>query len=248
MLLKDKVALITGATRGIGLETAKRFAIEGAHVIMSARSHDDLCARKAEIVQAVPEARIDVLALDVASDDSVKAAFKDLFSLTRRLDVLVANAGVLESAMLSMVTPGHVNRMFDVNTFGALRCAQYASRMMARNKAGSIIHLTSIIGTSGSPGYSVYAASKGAIVGLTLSLAKELAGQNIRVNAIAPGFIDTDMTRGLSDDKAQQTLAGIRMGRAGRAEEVATVALFLASDLSSYVTGQVIGVDGGMQP
>ncbi|GLQ88543.1 3-oxoacyl-ACP reductase [Dyella flagellata] len=201
---------------------------------------------QAEIAEEVPDARLSHLALDVSSPESVRDAFLQLFKLTRRLDVLLSNAGVLDDALIGMVTPDQIRRVFDTNTYGVLFCAQYASRLMARGDGGSIINIASIIGVNGNLGQAVYAGSKAAVIGITKSLSKELAPANIRVNAIAPGFIDTDMARSIGPEKFAERVASIKMGRAGTPEEVAKVALFLASDLSSYVTGQTIGVDGGM--
>ncbi|AOY98929.1 3-oxoacyl-ACP reductase [Cupriavidus sp. USMAHM13] len=246
MLLKDKIALVTGASRGIGYATARLFAEEGAHVVLSGRSVEHLEAAKSNLEAAVPGAQATIVPLDVASPESVRDAFQALFKQTKRLDVLVSNAGVLDDALISMVTQAQIHRVFEPNTFGVLYCAQYASRLMARNKQGSIINLASIIGTNGNIGQAVYAGSKAAVIGITKSLAKELAPQNIRVNAIAPGFIDTDMARSIGSEKFAERVASVRMGRVGSPEEIAKVALFLASDLASYVTGQTIGVDGGM--
>lgn len=246
MLLTDNVALITGASRGIGFAVSRLFAGHGAHVIMTSRQMAPLQAAQEKIMAVCPDARITLIQMDVTRTESVRDAFQSLFKLTKRLDTLVANAGILDDALIGMVTPEQIQRTFETNTFGVIYCAQYASRLMARNKQGSIINLASIIGTSGNVGQTVYAASKSAVLGITKSLAKELAGQNIRVNAIAPGFIDTDMARSIGAVKFQERLASIAMGRIGSPEEVARVALFLASDLSSYVTGQIIGVDGGM--
>lgn len=246
MLLKNKVALITGAARGIGLATARAFAEQGAHVFMTGRSLGTLNDARAQLIAAVPGAQVSALALDVTNPDSVRDAFQVLFKLTKKLDILVANAGVLDDALIGMVTTPQIEHTFSTNTFGVLYCAQYASRLMGRNKCGSIINMTSIMGTNGNIGQAVYAGSKAAVIGITKSLSKELAPLNIRVNAIAPGVIDTDMVADLAPEKYAERIASIKMGRSGRPEEVADVALFLASDLSTYVTGQVIGVDGGM--
>jgi len=246
MLLHEKIALVTGASRGIGFATAKLFAQKGAHVFISGRSLETLDEARANIASSVSGARISTLLLDVTEPDSVRDAFQSLFKQTKRLDILVANAGVLDDALISMVTKSQIDSVFSANTFGVLYCAQYASRLMARNKHGSIINLASIIGSNGNVGQAVYAGSKAAVIGITKSLSKELAPQNIRVNAIAPGFIDTDMARSLSPDKFAERVSSVKMGRIGTPEDVANVALFLASDLSSYVTGQIIGVDGGM--
>ena len=246
MLLQQKVALITGATRGIGLATAELFARHGAHVFLTGRDRAALDRAQAAIVAGLPEAQLDTVVLDVTQPDSVRDAFQRVFKQARRLDVLVANAGVMDDALISMVTPAQIERNFQTNTYGALYCAQYASRLMARNKAGSIINVTSIMGVRGNSGQAAYAGSKAALVGITKSLAKELGAQNIRVNAIAPGLIDTDLVAHVSPEQLAERRAAIAMGRIGSPMEVANAALFLASDLSAYVTGQVLGVDGGM--
>ncbi len=145
-----------------------------------------------------------------------------------------------------MITHNQIERTFGINTFGVLYVTQYAVKLMNRNKAGTIINISSIIGTNGNEGQAVYSGSKAAVIGITKSLAKELASSNIRVNAIAPGFINTDMIKGLPKNKYQERLDSIKMGKVGKPEDIANTALYLASDLSSYVTGQVIGVDGGM--
>ncbi len=246
MLLRDKVVFITGATRGIGLSIARLFATEGGHVVLTGRSTEKLEIVKAQIMDEFPSSVITTLKLDVSNPESVRDAFQALFKLTKRLDILVSNAGVLDDALIGMVSPEQINSVFSINTYGVLYCSQYASRLMARNGAGSIINLASIIGTNGNSGQAVYGGSKAAVIGITKSLSKELAASNIRVNAIAPGFIDTDMARSIGPEKYDERVSSVAMGRAGEPEEVAKVALFLASDLSSYVTGQTIGVDGGM--
>jgi len=246
-LLQDKIALITGATRGIGFATAQVFAEHGAQVVVTGRSLADAEAACQRVYTAHPQARLEAQVLDVTDPSSVKTCFQTVFRAHGQLDVLVSNAGVLADALLGMVREEDMQHTFETNTFGAIRCAQYASRLMARSgQGGSIINLTSIIGTHGDIGQVVYSASKAAVVGMTLSLAKELAAQNIRVNAVAPGFIDTDMTHSINAEQLERRLASIKMGRIGTPEEVAKVILFLACDWSSYVTGQVIGVDAGM--
>jgi 3-oxoacyl-[acyl-carrier protein] reductase len=183
---------------------------------------------------------------DVSDANSVKNAFQEIYSKYKGLDVLICNAGVIDSALIGMVTEEKIHRVFGINVNGVLYCCQYGSRLMARRGGGSIINVSSIMGVSGAAGQSVYASSKAAVIGITKSLAKELAPSNIRVNAIAPGFIDTEMARSISPEKFQERLDSIKMGRIGKPEEVASVISFLAGDDSKYVTGQVIGVDGGM--
>jgi len=245
-LLDGKVALITGASRGIGEATVRAYRARGAHVVATARDLAGLQALLDSVRETTPDARLDVVALDVTDPGSVRDAFQGVFKQHRRLDVLVSNAGVLQDALIGMVTPEQIQQVFSVNTYGVLYCAQYASRLMARNGGGSIINLASIIGVNGNVGQAVYGGSKAAVIGITLSLSKELAPTNIRVNAIAPGFIDTDMARSIGSEKYAERVASIAMDRVGAPAEVANVAVFLGSDLSSYVTGQVIGVDGGM--
>ena len=244
-LLAGKRVLITGATRGIGLAIAERFAAEGASLYLNGRDGPRV-SQLAERLSREFGVACAPLLFDVADPEAVKAAFRELFAQTKVLDVLVNNAGILDDALIGMVTPAQIERTFACNSFSVLYCSQYAARMLQRNGGGSIINLASIIGRVGNAGQAVYGGSKAAVIGMTQSLAKELATQQIRVNAIAPGFIDTDMAHSLSEDKFQQRLDNIAMGRIGSADEVAKVALFLASELSSYVTGQVIGVDGGM--
>ncbi|OUL17128.1 3-oxoacyl-ACP reductase [bacterium AM6] len=245
-LLEGKVALITGASRGIGEATVRAYLAQGAHVVATARDVAGLQPMLDSVRETSPDARLDAVALDVTDPASVRDAFQGVFKKHRRLDVLVSNAGVLQDALIGMVTPEQIQQVFSVNTYGVLYCAQYASRLMARNGGGSIINLASIIGVNGNVGQAVYGGSKAAVIGITLSLSKELAPTNIRVNAIAPGFIDTDMARSIGSEKYAERVASIAMDRVGAPAEVANVAVFLGSDLSSYVTGQVIGVDGGM--
>lgn len=245
-MLKDKVAVVSGAARGIGLATTIEFARQGATVVMLGRTEDSLATACVTVKQQVVEAKIEPIVCDVSEPGSVRDAFQAIFQKYKKLNVLVSNAGVLDDALIGMVTPKQIERTFSVNTYSVLYCAQYASRLIARSGGGSIINVSSIIGTNGNVGQSVYGGSKAAVIGITKSLAKELAPQNIRVNAIAPGFIETDMAKSIGPEKYQERLNSIKMGRPGSAADVANVALFLASDLSSYVTGQVVGVDGGM--
>ena len=245
MLLEDKLVLITGAAKGIGFATAKAFVQEGAKVFINGRNQSAL-DKVANKLNSLAKHKVSTLCFDVSDPEQVKGGFQLLFKQVKGLDILVNNAGVLNDALLGMVTATQVESVYGVNTFGTLYCSQYASRLMQRRGGGSIVNISSIIGTNGNEGQAVYGGSKAAVIGITKSLAKELAPSNICVNAIAPWFIDTDMARSLNDDKFQERIDSIKMNRIGRPEEVASVALFLASSMSSYVTGQVIGVDGGM--
>lgn len=244
-LLQGKRVLITGAGRGIGLAIARQFAAQGAELWLNGRDEEAI-TRMAEELGAEFGVPCRPLCFDVTDPQAVKQAFQQLFGQTRQLDVLVNNAGVLDDALLGMVQQQQIERTFATNSYSTLYCSQYAARLMQRSGGGSIINMASIIGRVGNAGQAVYAGSKAAVIGITQSLAKELAASQIRVNAIAPGFIDTDMARSLPPAKFDERVASIAMGRIGTPDEVASVALFLASDLSRYVTGQVIGVDGGM--
>jgi 3-oxoacyl-[acyl-carrier protein] reductase len=186
------------------------------------------------------------LAFDASQPAAIREAYKSIFASYKRLDTLVNNAGVMRNSVLGMITDEAIRETFDINTIAVIHHVQEASRLMARHKSGSIVNLMSVVGRSGAEGQIVYAASKSALIGITLSAAKELAGKGIRVNAVAPGMIRTDLLATLPPDRLQQRLGSIGMGRFGEPEEVAQAILFLASDAASYVTGQILGIDGGM--
>jgi 3-oxoacyl-[acyl-carrier protein] reductase len=244
--LQGKVAFVTGSTRGIGWASACLLAQQGAVVLLNGRTNaDQLQARVAEI-KSTFHTEADGFCFDVGSPEAVKDCYAAIFKKYKRLDVLVNNAGILDDSLLGMVTAESLEKTFHVNVQGVILNMQYASRLMARHNSGSIVNLSSIIGRVGNVGQVVYGGSKAAVLGITLSAAKELAPAGIRVNAVAPGFIDTDMTRRLPPEKFQERLASIRMKRIGAPEDIAKAVLYFASDLSGYVTGQVLGVDGGM--
>tara|TARA_Y100001968_G_scaffold317880_1_gene347421 strand:+ start:4628 stop:5422 length:795 start_codon:yes stop_codon:yes gene_type:complete len=245
---KGKVCLITGGSRGIGFETAKTLAQCGADVIICGREKQKLELACKKIKNKCSEYLVEYYLCDISNESEVKELFIRIFRRSsKRLDVLVCNAGILDDALIGMVNKEQIERVFSINTFGLIYCCQYGSRLIARSpEGGSIINISSIIGTNGNEGQVVYGASKAAVIGVTKSLAKELASKKIRVNAIAPGFIDTDMTSELPLEKYKERMESIKMGRIGSPKDIANTVLFLASDLSTYVTGQVIGVDGGM--
>jgi len=244
--LSGKVAYVTGSTRGIGNAIARAFAAQGAEVVVNGRrSADVVAALASELSDAFGTTCIGIHA-DQRDQNAVQQAYRRIFSTYGRLDVLVNNAGILDDALLGMIPESSVTDTFEVNALAVVRNMQGASRLMRRRGSGSIINIASIIGTHGNPGEVVYGGSKAAVIGMTKSAAKELAPVGVRVNAIAPGFIDTDLTRSMPPSKFDERLASVGMGRIGQPEDVANVALFLASDLSVYVTGQVIGVDGSM--
>ncbi len=243
--LAGRVAVVTGAGRGIGLAIARALAAAGADVWLNSRTAGSVDALCAEIGAAGPgTAR--PLHFDVTEPAAVRDAFTRVQKESRRLDILVNNAGILSDAVIEMASLDQMDRVFRTNLQGVITCSQYAVRLMSRAGGGSIVNIASIIGRVGNAGQAVYGASKAGVIGLTYSLSKEVAARGIRVNAIAPGVIDTDMIGALPAEKRAALVAAIGMGRVGRPEDIAPVALFLASDASAYVTGQVIGVDGGL--
>lgn len=241
-MLKDKVILVTGASRGIGQLTSVKLAESGAQVILHGRSEDSLQLT----VEMVREAGCEpfVVLYDMTNEIAMKQAIMVIKKQFGRLDGLVNNAGIMHEGLLGMVKTNTIQHMMNVNVTCVILQMQYSVKLI--KNGGTIVNLSSIIGLNGAEGSAAYSASKAAVVGLTKSAAKEYASKNIRVNAVAPGFIETDLTVNYTGERKEAVLKNIKMKRFGQAEEVANVILFLLSDLSSYVTGQVIGVDGGM--
>ena len=243
-LLKGKICLITGASRGIGKQIAERFVKEGAVVYANDLKADVIEAWAAELPEGERE-RVHALPFDITDSEGAKKAVMDLRKAEGRLDVLVNNAGVEYNEGIGMIQRDHLMNMLMVNTVGTIEMLQLAARVMMRNKeGGSIVNMASIVGLRGNPGQLGYAASKGAVVSVTRSAAKELARYQIRVNAIAPGLINTEMFQRVDPEKMKKRIEGIGLGYVGEPVEVAKACVFLASDLSSYISGQVLGVDG----
>ena len=242
-LLKGKVCLITGTSRGIGAATLQRFAEEGAIVYANARkmgSIDEVCKE----LSTKYNTEVIPVCFDVRDESEAKKAIMKIKKQHGKLDVLVNNAGVMSDALIGMVNQQLMEEIFSVNVFAVMNMLQLANKLMSRQKNGSIINLSSIVGVEGNAGQLVYSASKGAVAALTKTAAKELAPNNVRVNAIAPGMIDTDMFRSIGEERMQEHLENIKMGRFGTPMDVANAIVFLASDLSNYVTGEILGVDG----
>ena len=238
--------MVTGSAGGIGWATAKKLASFGATVILNDIKSSELLKVRKEELKKEFNCDAEAFQFDVGNFDSVQNAYNEIFKRYKRLDILVNNAGVLFDNLVGMIRKQDVEQTFSTNTNGVIYNLQFASRLMQRNKSGSIINIASIVGRVGNEGQVVYGGSKAAVIGITLSAARELAPKNIRVNAIAPGFINTDLIKFLSKDIYSQRLDSVKMKRIGQPEDVANAVLFLASDLSTYITGQVIGVDGGM--
>jgi len=244
MMLQNKIVLITGAAKGIGRAIAELFANEGARLVLTGRNVEALETLTATLLPHA-DGHL-VYTMDVREIDSIRQVFEALSSQKIYIDCIEKNAGIMKDATLQMVKPELIRDIYKINVYGTILPTQYALKSFLRKRGGSVINMTSIIGTNGNLGQTIYGSSKTAIIGFTKSLSKELASLNVRVNAIAPGFIDTDMTKNMDPKFYEKNLQAIGMRRIGKPEDVAKVALFLASDLSAYVTGQVIGVDGGM--
>jgi 3-oxoacyl-[acyl-carrier protein] reductase len=239
--LSGKVAFVTGSTRGIGLAIARAMHGAGAKVAIVGRD-----AERARAVAAELGERTTGAACDVAVAEQVEKALAAAESALGPIDVLVNNAGLTRDNILLRLTDADWDAVLDANLKGAFHTTRAVIKGMMKRRSGRIINVTSIVGLVGNKGQANYAASKAGLVGFTKSVAKEYAGRGILANCIAPGYIDTDMTSGLPDAAKATLLQGIALGRLGRPEDVAGAALFLASDLAAYITGQVLVVDGGM--
>ena len=244
--LEGKIAFITGSTRGMGWATAKLFTEFGATVILNGIHSQDLLEQRREELKKIFNVDVDGFLFDVGNLDSAQNCYNAIFKKYKRLDILVNNAGILEDNLIGMISKENIQNTFSTNTTGIIYNLQLAARLMSRNNSGSIINISSLVGRVGNEGQVVYGGSKAAVIGITLSAARELAPKNIRVNAIAPGFINTDFIKPLPKEKYEERLNSIKMRRIGQPLDVAKATLFFASDLSAYITGQVLGVDGGM--
>ncbi|MBP9732925.1 MAG: 3-oxoacyl-[acyl-carrier-protein] reductase [Candidatus Omnitrophica bacterium] len=245
MLLKSKVAIVTGASRGIGREIAFRFAREGAKVAICARNVDQLNSLRDEIKAAGLEEPY-VVPTDVSKEDSIQSLVDSVIDKWGEVDILVNNAGITRDGLLVRMSEEEWDEVMDANLKGAFLGTKAVAKPMMRQRHGRIINIASVIGLVGNAGQANYAASKAGIIALTQSAAKELASRNILVNAIAPGFIQTEMTEKLPEAVRNGILQAIPLKKYGSAADVAAAAVFLASDMSNYMTGQVLTVDGGM--
>ncbi len=243
--LAGGVALVTGASRGIGAAIAGGLARAGARVGVNYRTRRDAAAQVVEAIAAAGGEAI-LVEGDISQEASAKAAVQTVVERWGRIDILVNNAGITRDRLLLRMTPEDWDQVLAVDLRGAFLCTKYAMPYLVRQRQGRIVNISSVVGISGNPGQANYAAAKAGLIGFTKAVAREVASRNVTVNAVAPGFITTDMTQQLSEETRQQILSRIPMGRFGSAEEVAEVVVFLCSDGARYITGQVVAIDGGL--
>lgn len=247
-MLKDKRALVTGGTAGIGKEIALRFAKEGAHVVIFGTNPERAqeVLRQLEQARVFPEQKFAAEVVNVADKKSVEETLQRLLTTFGTVDILINNAGITRDNLLMRMSEEEWDEVIDVNLKSVYNTSQALIRSMLKARSGKIINISSVVGLTGNAGQVNYAASKSGMIGFTKALAQELASRGICVNCIAPGFIKTRMTDALTDPQKEVILKRIPMGRMGDAREIADAAVFLASPLSNYITGQVLTVDGGM--
>jgi 3-oxoacyl-[acyl-carrier protein] reductase len=242
LALEGQVAFISGSTKGIGWSTAQLLAEQGAILILNNHSDPQLLAQCVQLLKD----KYNTEAIGISADFSIPAqildCYRQIVQKFGKIDIVINNAGIMRPALLGMISDELLTSSFNLNTLSVIHSMQAAARLMMRKKSGSIINISSILGVHGAAGQVVYAGTKAAVIGITKSAAKELAPHGIRVNCIAPGFIDTELTAAQS----KEIVHSIQMGRIGSPKEVAEAILFFASPASAYVTGQVLGVDGGM--
>ncbi|HKJ28916.1 MAG: 3-oxoacyl-[acyl-carrier-protein] reductase [Desulfuromonadales bacterium] len=243
-MLSDKVAIVTGASRGIGRAIALALASQGAKVVASARNAEAL----AQLAEEIKAQGGDALAVvgDVALEDDANNLVKQAVEAYGQVDVFVNNAGITRDGLLLRMKNDDWDAVLDTNLKGAFLCTRAVAKVMSKQRSGRIINISSVVGEMGNAGQANYCASKAGLLGLTKSVARELARRNVTVNAITPGFITTEMTEDMTEKAQEAMTEQIPLGRPGSAADVANAVIFLASDQSAYITGQVLGVNGGM--
>ena len=244
-MLENKVALVTGAGRGIGRAIAIALAKEGAEVVVNYNGSEE---RAKEVKQTIEEngGKASIYKCNVSDFEACEAMIKDIVKEHGRLDILVNNAGITKDGLIMKMKEEDFDFVLNVNLKGTFNTIRHSARQMLRQKSGKIINISSVSGILGNAGQANYAASKAGVIGLTKTMARELGSRGITVNAIAPGFVDTEMTGVLSEEIRENACRQIILGRFGKPEDISNVAVFLASDKADYITGQVISVDGGM--
>ena len=244
-MLNGKIAVVTGASRGIGKAIAMKFAQLGATVVIN---YNGSAQKAEEVKQSIiaDGGRAVIKQCNVADYDACEAFIKEVIDQFGRIDILVNNAGITKDGLIMRMSEEDFTNVVDVNLKGTFHCIRFASRQMMKQRSGRIINMSAVVGISGNAGQINYAASKAGVIGMTKSAAKELANRGITVNAIAPGYIETDMTNVLSDKVKEETMKQIPLGRLGQTGDIAAAAAFLASDEAGYITGPVLAVAGGM--
>lgn len=244
-MLQDKVAIVTGASRGIGRAIALELAEKGANVVVNYANNTEKAEEVTQKIQALGRKAI-CLKADIRDEKQMKELVKEVVQTLGRLDILVNNAGVTNDNLIMRMKEDAFDEVIDTNLKGVFNCTKAVSRQMMKQKEGKIINVASIVGITGNPGQANYVAAKAGVIGLTKTTALEFASRNILVNAVAPGFITTEMTDILTDEQKESMLDMIPLNKLGKAEDVAKVVRFLASDDANYMTGQTIHIDGGM--
>lgn len=245
MNLKGKTAVVTGGSRGLGRAICLELAAGGANLVFCFAGNEAAAQETAQACRALG-AEVDYLRCNVTDSTQVKELMETAVQRFGRIDILVNNAGITRDGLMLTMKESDFDQVVETNLKGTFLCMKAVARQMIKQRYGRIINLSSVVGLRGNAGQVNYAASKAGVIGMTKSLAKELASRGVTVNAVAPGFMETDMTAALSEAARAATLAAVPMGRMGTAEDVAQAVAFLASDCAGYITGQVLGVDGGM--
>ena len=243
--MREKIAVVTGASRGIGRAIALQLAKEGAFVILNFNGSEER-AREAVAEIEAAGGKAEAIRCDVSDFRGAEAFFVEIIKKYGRVDIIVNNAGITRDGLLMRMSEEDFDRVIAINLKGAFNCIRHVSRQMIKQRSGRIVNISSVSGVMGNAGQANYCASKAGIIGLTKSAARELSARGITVNAVAPGFIDTEMTRVLSDQVKEHAVGQIPLGHFGQPEDIAEAVAFLASDQAGYITGQVLSVDGGM--
>jgi 3-oxoacyl-[acyl-carrier protein] reductase len=245
MDFSNKVAIVTGGSRGIGRAIAKKLATFNSHVVINYTSSETEALKVKEEIESLG---VECMAIkcDVSKSEDVNNMINEVMNKFGKIDILINNAGITKDGLLMKMKEEDFDKVIDVNLKGVFNCTKAVTKPMMKQRNGKIVNMSSVVGVMGNPGQANYCASKAGVIGFTKATAKELASRNININAVAPGFIETDMTDVLKDDVKESMLSVIPMKKFGTPEDIANLVMFLCSDMSTYITGQVIHVDGGM--